>query len=97
MPKAELKTTKGTHSSHVLVITEMLLEQAPPRPHLLPSRNGIDPVRSSASRGALAQIAVRFERLHRVVEHLLHTSELEPQLPDLGRVVAVCLFPINVR
>lgn len=49
----------------------------------------------SSSQGALQQVALVFERLDTVVEHLLHSSELEAQPLKLGRVQLIRLLPVR--
>ena len=49
----------------------------------------------SSSQGALQQVTLVFERLDTVVEHLLHSSELEAQPLQLRRVQLVRLLAVR--
>lgn len=49
----------------------------------------------SSSQGALQQVALVFERLDTVVEHLLHSPELEAQPLQLRRVQLVRLLAVR--
>lgn len=49
-----------------------------------------------SSQRALQQVALVFERLDTVVEHLLQSSELEAQPLQLGRVQLIRLLAVRV-
>lgn len=70
-----------------------------------PTSSGLDPIvfgyglflsgTRPSSQGALQQVALVFERLDTVVEHLLQSSELEAQSLQLRRVQLIRLLAVR--